>query len=212
MTTERQRIMQCSKLVDALQIIVPKLYNDLEMANYTARLEYLTPINHKHSYVEMEIADADYKTDYLLYKMKIDTNLTSEVGDIQFMMTFIEVSMSDDGTVETPVRKTDVFTMPIIPIADWFSAPDSALSALDQRIIANQEAIMAMADIQANLSNTKLDDIKLDSDTNTIYGTSGGIKQGTGIKLEDLGDAIADNTADGMVYVNTFDDEEEGDG
>ena len=46
--TERQRIMQCSKLVDVLQIIVPKLYNDLEMANYSARLEYLTPINHKH--------------------------------------------------------------------------------------------------------------------------------------------------------------------
>ena len=83
--TERQRIMQCSKLVDVLQIIVPKLYNGLEMANYSARLEYLTPINHKHSYVEMEIADADYKTDYLLYKMQIDTNLTAEVGDVQFL-------------------------------------------------------------------------------------------------------------------------------
>lgn len=209
--TERQRFMQCSKLVDVLQIIVPKLYNGLEMANYSARLEYLTPINHKHSYVEMEIADADYKTDYLLYKMQIDTNLTAEVGDVQFMMTFIEVSMTVDGTVETPVRKTDVFTMPIIPIADWFVVPDSALSALDQRIVANQEAIMAMADMQSNLSNTKLDDIKLDTDTNMIYGTSGGVKQGKGIKLQDLGDAIADNTADGMVYVNTFDDEE-GDG
>ena len=105
--TERQRIMQNSKLIDALQIIVPKLYNGLEMVNYNVRLEYLTPINHKHGYVEMEVADSDYKTDYLLYTMKIDTNLTTEVGDVQFTMTFIEVSMTDDGTVETPVRKTE---------------------------------------------------------------------------------------------------------
>ena len=159
----------------------------------------------------MEIADAEYKTDYLLYKMRIDTNLTSEVGNVEFMLTFIDVEMTDNGVVETQVRKTDVFIMPVIPIADWFVAPDSALSALDQRIIANQEAIKAMADLQSTLAEDKLDDIKLDTDTNMIYGTSGGVKQGKGIKLQELGDAIADNTADGMVYVNTYDDEE-GDG
>lgn len=142
--TERQRIMQNSKLVDVLQIVVPKLYGELDMSQYSARLEYLTPITHKHNYVELEIADAEYKTDYLLYKMRIDTNLTAEVGDVEFMLTFIDVEMTDDGIVETPVRKTDTFTMPIIAIADWFSAPDSALSALDQRIIANQQAIKAM--------------------------------------------------------------------
>lgn len=207
--TERQRIMQNSKLVDVLQIVVPKLYGEQDMSQYIARLEYLTPINHKHGYVELEIADAEYKTDYLLYKMKIDTNLTSEVGDIQFMMTFIEVAMTEDGEVETPVRKTDVFIMPIIPIADWFSAPDSALSALDQRIIANQQAIMAMADLQSSLAEDKLDDIKLDTDTNTLYGTSGGIKKGKGIKLNDLGDAIADSTEDGLVYMNMYEEENE---
>lgn len=207
--TERQRIMQCSKLVDVLQIIVPKFYNGLEMANYSARLEYLTPINHKHSYVEMEIADADYKTDYLLYKMRIDTNLTTEVGDVQFMMTFIEVSMTADGTVETPVRKTDVFTMPIIPVSNWFVASDSALTALDQRIAATQQAVKAMADLQNGLVQDKLDDIVLDTDSSTIYGTSGGVKKGTGIKVSDLGDAIANDTADGMVLVNTYEEDGE---
>lgn len=78
-------------------------------------------------------------------------------------------------------------------------------------IYGEQKAPQGLLSMQSNLSNTKLDDIKLDTDTNMIYGTSGGVKQGKGIKLQDLGDAIADNTADGMVYVNTFDDEE-GDG
>lgn len=209
--TERQRIMQCSKLVDVLQIIVPKLYNGLEMANYSARLEYLTPINHKYNYVELEIADANYKTDYLLYKIPIDINLTSEVGDVEFMVTFIEVTMTEDGVVNTPVRKTDAFTMPIIPITRWFTDISDGLDTMDQRIIAMMEMQNAMMDTQKIIQANKLDDIKLDTDTNMIYGTSGGVKQGKGIKLQDLGDAIADNTADGMVYVNTFDDEE-GDG
>lgn len=209
--TERQRIMQCSKLVDVLQIIVPKFYNGLEMANYSARLEYLTPINHKYNYVELKIADANYKTDYLLYKIPIDINLTSEVGDVEFMVTFIEVTMTEDGVVNTPVRKTDAFTMPIIPIARWFTDISDGLDTMDQRIIAMMEMQNAMMDTQKIIHANKLDDIKLDTDTNMIYGTSGGVKQGKGIKLQDLGDAIADNTADGMVYVNTFDDEE-GDG
>ena len=202
--TERQRIMQNSKLVDVLQIVVPKLYGELDMSQYSARLEYLTPITHKHNYVELEIADAEYKTDYLLYKMRIDTNLTAEVGDVEFMMTFIDVEM-----VETPVRKTDTFTMPIIAIADWFSAPDSALSALDQRIIANQQAIKAMADLQSTIAESKLDDIKLDTDAKKIYGTANGVKKGVGISVSDLGDAIADNTEDGMVLVNTYGEENE---
>lgn len=207
--TERQRIMQCSKLVDVLQIIVPKLYNGLEMANYSARLEYRTPINHKYNYVELKIADANYKSDYLLYKIPIDINLTSEVGDVEFMVTFIEVTMTEDGVVNTPVRKTDEFTMPIIPIARWFTDISDGLDTMDQRMIAMMEIQNAMMDTQKIIQENKLDDIKLDTDTSMIYGTSGGVKQGKGIRLQDLGDAIADNTADGMVYVNTFDDEED---
>ena len=142
--------------------------------------------------------------------MPIDINLTSEVGDLEFSLTFINVEMTEEGIVKTPVRKTDVFIMPIIPIANWFSVPDAALNALDQKIIANQEAIKALVDIQTTLSTDKLDDIVLDSDGKVIYGTSGGVKKGVGINIEDLGNAIADNTSDGMVLVNTYNEEGNG--
>ena len=136
--------------------------------------------------------------------------MTSEVGDLEFSLTFIKVEMTEDGIVKTPVRKTDVFIMPVIPIANWFSVPDAALNALDQKIIANQEAIKALADIQTTLSTDKLDDIVLDSDGKVIYGTSGGVKKGVGINIEDLGNAIADNTSNGMVLVNTYNEEGNG--
>lgn len=208
--TENQRIMQNSKLVDTLEIVVDKEYNGLSMAECTAYLEYLTPINHKIGQVVLEIADENYENDYLLYKMKIDTNLTNEVGQVQFRVHFIQAEMNEEGKVTTPVRQTDSFIMTVIPISDWFSAPDELLSALDQRLIANQQTIKALADLQNTLSDEKLDDIKLDITSNEIYGTSNGEKKGEGIKLSDLGDAIADNTEDGMVVINTYDDEEDG--
>lgn len=208
--TENQRIMQNSKLVDTLEIVVDKEYNGLSMAECTAYLEYLTPINHKIGQVVLEIADENYENDYLLYKMKIDTNLTNEVGQVQFRVHFIQVEMNEEGKVTTPVRQTDSFIMTVIPISDWMTLPDNLLSGLDQRLIVIQQTNKAMADLQNTLSNEKLDDIKLDITSNEIYGTSNGEKKGDGIKLSDLGDAIADNTEDGMVVINTYDDEEDG--
>lgn len=200
--TERQRIMQNSKLVDALRIIVPKTYNDLTISECTAYLEYLTPINHRHNYVELSIEDDNYKDDYLLYKMSIDTDLTSEVGNVELYVHFIQVTMDEDGKVSTPVRQTDSFIIPIIPIANWFAVPDSTLSALDQRLIVIQELIKANADALTASLDTKLDGIKLDTDAQEIYGTVNGEKYGDSINLDDLGDALTDATVDGLILVN----------
>lgn len=210
--TVRQRIMQNSNLVDSLRIIVPKTYNDIDLSECTAYLEYLTPINHRHNYIELEIANAEYETDYILYQISFDANLTSEVGNLKFYVHFIQVEMNGDGEVKTPVRQTDEFTIPIIPIADWFSKPEELLNAFDKKLIEQQEIIKAMADLQSTMSSDKIDDIKLDPDTNSIYGTSGGEKKGKGIDLSELGDAIANSTEDGMIVVNTYEDDREDDG
>lgn len=207
--TENQRIMQGSKLVDVLQIIVPKTYNELNMQECTAYLNFITPINHKIDQVELTITDDNYENDYLCYQMSVNTNLTTEVGDIQFFLEFIQVDMTEAGEVKTSVRKTDVFIMSIIPVADWFVLPDELLNTLDQRLIAQQQAIKAMADLQSTLAEDKLDDIKLDVEAGTLYGTSGGVRKGTGVKISDLGDAIADDTKDGMVVINTYDVKDE---
>lgn len=43
----------------------------------------------------------------------------------------------------------------------------------------------------------------------TLYGTSSGVRKGTGVKISDLGDAIANDTKDGMVVINTYDVKDE---
>lgn len=176
---------------------------------FTAYLNFITPINHKIDQVELTITDDNYENDYLCYQMSVNTNLTTEVGDIQFFLEFIQVDMTEAGEVKTSVRKTDVFIMSIIPVADWFVVPDELLNTLDQRLIAQQQAIKAMADLQNTLAEDKLDDIKLDVEAGTLYGTSGGVRKGTGVKISDLGDAIADDTKDGMVVINTYDVKDE---
>ena len=206
-TTNRIRIMQNSKLVDNLRIIVLKTYNELVMSECNAYLEYVTPITHKHNFVELQIADDNYKENYLLYKISIDTDITSEPGDVEFYVHFVKVDMDEDGTVSTPVRQTEYFIVPIIPIANWFSAPDPTLSALDQRIIALQELIKANVDMQNIIADGKIDSLKLDADLKQIYGTSKGKKVGEAISIEDLGDEIANNTNAGMIYVNEYDEE-----
>lgn len=50
-------------------------------------------------------------------------------------------------------------------------------------------------------------DLKLDTDLKQIYGTSKGKKVGDSISIENLGDEIANNTNDGMIYVNEYDEE-----
>ena len=69
-----------------------------------------------------------------------------------------------------------------------------------------------MADLQSTMSSDKIDDIKLDPDANSIYGTSGGEKKGRGIGLSELRDAIANSTEDGMIVVNTYEDDGENNG
>ena len=44
-----------------------------------------------------DVYDENYENDYLLYKMKIDTNLTNEVGQVQFRVHFIQVEMNEEG-------------------------------------------------------------------------------------------------------------------
>lgn len=147
--TERQRIMQCSKLVDVLQIIVPKFYNGLEMANYSARLEYLTPINHKYNYVELEIADANYKTDYLLYKIPIDINLTSEVGDSHDLSKMINNLSTDTATPTDKDYYVSQYSGGETTNTNYFRRPMSALWSY----IKNKLKTVAITGSYNDLSN-----------------------------------------------------------
>lgn len=195
-------IMQRSKLVDDLYFIVPKMYNKYDMADFDFIMEYRTPISHTYNYKALTLTDPSYKNDYLRYTIDIDTDLTSENGELELNLKFVGTFMQQDGTVLQQVRELAPCTLTIIPVVSWFTAPDEALNTLTQMIIANQQNIKATADLAGILNQSKADNIKLDKDAKELYLESNGTKTGNSINLEELGDEIAEATKKGLVRVN----------
>lgn len=166
--TQKQRIMQRSKLVDTLWFLVPPDYNEHNMVNFTVLLEYVLPISRKYRTEILTRSDETYKG-HLIYKLPLDTTLTSEGGKIEMYLSFISVELDITGAATQHVRKTSPTTIDIVPISAWSEIiPDEALTPLDQRIIKIDSQIKALNDANMAIYNTKADDISYDTNTNEL--------------------------------------------
>ena len=206
--TVKERIMQRSKLVDSFHFLVDKLYKDnIDMSGYTVTMEYILPVSKKYVTetlvltLDEEGNPALYK-DKLEYKLKFDTNLTAEAGDIEVQLTFTKTELDEEGNATQYVRKTSPCTITIVPITAWSDIiPDSALTALDQKILKIDAQIQALADAAVLYTNDKADNIVLDTETNEIYLTANGEPLGDRISIDELGDTIVETESDGLIQV-----------
>lgn len=186
-TSVRERIMQRSKLVDSLHFLVDPMYKGIDMSDFTVLMEYLLPVSREYKTEILVKSDALYK-EKLEYKLPFDTNLTREAGKVELQLTFIRVELDADGNSIQRVRKTSPTTITILPIAAWSDIiADSALTALDQRLIQVDAAIAAVNEMNDYLSATKADDIVYNEDTNTIQLTANGIPIGHAINYSACG-------------------------
>ena len=208
LVTQKQRIMQRSKLVDNLHILVYPTYSsgteDFNMADFTATMEYLLPVSKTYRSEMLTLNNEEYETEsgqfMLEYLVPFDTGLTSEAGDIEIQLTFVKVELDEEGNGSQYVRKTDTCTVKVLPISAWSDIiPDQALNAIDQRIVATQAQINELADVAGTISVTKADNITL-TDT-TLQLTANGEDIGNAIDLNDLGDTLTDATREGLVKV-----------
>lgn len=157
--TQRERIMQRSKCADTLHFLVPPNYDGMDMGATTVCLEYLTPVGREYKSEVLTLSEELYK-DHLEYKLPFDTNFTREAGDLQMQLTFTNVSMDADGNISQYVRKTSTAIINIVPISAWADiVPDSALTALDQRMIYVNSMIQQMEDINMALADSVPDDL-----------------------------------------------------
>lgn len=198
-TSVRERIMQRSKLVDSLHFLVDPIYKGIDMTAFTATMEYIMPVSREYKTETLVRSEALYKNK-IEYKLPLDTYLTKEAGKIEVQLTFTKVEMDADGMTKQYVRKTSPTTITIVPIAAWSDViADSALTALDQRLIQVDAIINAANDMNASLSATKADNIVVDEETNTIQLTANGVP---------IGDAVARDGegATGAVYVPSISD------
>jgi hypothetical protein len=192
MTTKRERIMQRSKLVDNLQFLVPQFYNEYDMSEYTVQLEYVLPCSKKYCTEILKLSNEMYQ-DHLRYLLPFNTNLTSEAGEIEIQLTFVKTELDVYGKDIQHVRKTSTTKINIVPIAAWSDIiPDSALSAIDERLIKLDAQIRAMDEMNQIVADTKADNIKYNTDTNELQLTSNGKEIGNKITLKTGGASLDD--------------------
>lgn len=202
-TTQRERIMQRSKLVDKLHFLVPPTYEDLDMSATTVCMEYLTPVSHEYKTEILTCSDDLYK-EHLEYILPFDTTLTKEAGSLELQLTFTCVTMDADGNVTQYVRKTSPTTINIIPIAAWSDIiPNSALTALDQRILKQDMQIAQMADINMALADAVPDDLVIDENGKVKLAINGKpILDSVGVDVVIPRTPDTDGSNDGLIEID----------
>ena len=186
--TNKERIMQRSKLVDSLCFLVPPKYKDHDMANFSVLLEYVLPISKKYR-SEMLSLSYDTYNDHLKYTLPLDSLLTSESGKVDLQLTFAMADLDDYGKAIQLVRKTSSTSIDIIPISAWSDIiPDEALGAIDQRLIKVDAQIKALEDIGNMYNTTKADNLSYDRNKNELQLTSEGKAIGNKITIISDGD------------------------
>lgn len=183
-TTVKERIMQRSKLVDDLHILVEPTYKGIDMSDWTVCLEYVLPISKEYHTEFLVKSDELYKGSHLEYKLPFDTRLTAEPGDVKLQLTFIKVDINESGQSIQRVRKTSETSITIVPISAWSDLiADNSLNALDQRIIQIDAAISALDELSQTLYDNQVDNISYDKSNNIIQLVAKGQPIGDAIKL-----------------------------
>lgn len=188
--SHKERIMQRSKLVDDLIFIADPIYrNTHDMTNASVVLEYLLPVSRKYKTECLVLSDERYKDYFLQYKLPFDTEITSEAGEIEIQLTFAYVELDEKGKGIQRVRKTSKTTIEIIPISAWSDIiPDSALSAIDQRILKQDAQINALNEL-ANVLNSNInvvDNLVYNDDEETLQLSAKGVGVGDKISIKNM--------------------------
>lgn len=189
-TTVRERIMQRSKLVDSLHILVEPIYKEFDMSTFVVLCEYLSPVSREYN-TEILVQSEELYKGMLEFKFPFDTKMTKEAGKIELQLTFLKVEMDEMGNSIQRVRKTTPAMITVVPVAAWSNAiVDSNLTALDQRLIMAEQLIMAANDTLSVLEMTKADNIVYDEEVRTLQLTSNGQPIGDKISLTGIGSGI----------------------
>lgn len=185
--THRETIYQGENLVDKVQFLLPETHDGLSLADYKVVLKYIDQGN-QFNY-EVLARDVELYKGKLSYILPVTTNLTRFAGNIVFRLSVVPADSTDIVSQEIMKSGKHVFT--VLPDAQTGYPLNTA-----EKMIALENQIASVAN---NMSN----DIKLDKETNEIYLVANGTKIGTAIALDDLGDALADETEAGLIRVIT---------
>lgn len=165
--TKRERIMQRSKLVDSFRILFEKEYKDLDMTDFDGNIEFVLPVSKKYvsEILTIKECEEEGKENYLEAVLPFDTLMTAEAGDIEIQVTFVKVELDENGKGTQYVRKSSTCEITIVPISAWSDIiPDSALNAVDQKLLDVQAKIKELEDMAEILDKETADNLGFNDD------------------------------------------------
>jgi hypothetical protein len=174
------------------------------MSNFSIVLEYRLPVSKEYHSLELIKAEEGYK-EYLKYIVPLDSNLSSEAGDIQLQLSFISVALDANGNGVQRVRQTQPTTLHITPIAAWGDIiPDSSLAAIDQRIIKTQAQIKELEQLANALDGNVnvVDNLVYNDVDSTLQLSANGVGVGDKVSVKDMLDEGAPVVDFGYVQEN----------
>jgi len=167
-TTVHAMIYQNECNADTLVFVIPKTYDNIEMANCSMLMRYILPDGVGKS-EEIEMDPIPYNSEYYVYRLKAGSRFTKIAGKIELWLSAIDVH-------DNCVFKTSSLYIIITPtknICDCMSEEDkdqlNALSVKVQRLEAE-----------------KADDITFHEEDSTIQLLSGVAPIGRKINMADL--------------------------
>lgn len=148
-TTRKRKIMQNSNLVDILCFLIHPDYAENDMENFSVSLHYYLPVSAVEVVEILALSDDTYDG-YLLYKLPIDTELTTESGDVHLSLTFSHKDIDENGDEVTRIRKVSGAKLriegssPIKPVPDEYKRQVLFVNALPA--IGDRECVYVYMD------------------------------------------------------------------
>ena len=197
-----ERVMQRSKLVDKLHFLADTTYKGIDMSNYTVMLEYVLPVS-KNYKTEILQKSAELYKNKLEWVLPFDTELTSEVGDIEIQLTFANTEMDSEGITTQYVLKVGPGVIHVVSINNWSDMiHDSALSSLDQRLLMMISQTKALNDQMNTAINNKADGLSYKNSVLQLL--SQGNPIGNAVKLSSDSSGDSSGGQDGTIRVVEF--------
>lgn len=186
--SHKERLIQRQKLVNDLIFITDPIYRNVhDMTNATVLLEYILPVSRRYKTELLTLSDKRYKDCYLQYKLPVDTEISSEAGEIELQLTFAWTEKNSEDEIIQRVRKTSSTTIRISPIADWASIiPDDALTVLDQRLLVMNAQLNAIDEYMNVLDNNKVDNLVYNEQEDVLHLSAKGKLVGDKVSIKDM--------------------------
>jgi len=202
--TKKATIYQREKLVDKIQFLLPQKYEQLDIRDCIIVLRYIDQGNVAHA--EKLIQDEELYKERIRCLMDVNTDLTRFAGDIKAHLSFLR--LNPENSLHEEVLKSGEILITISPINELYAfAGDDYLDIVDKAMLELEAKQKAQDLIAETYNKEKADNLVLDRENSSIYLESNGIPiNKSTIPLNNLGDAISDETESGLIRVITEDE------